>query len=77
MNKPALDQQTAAIEARLFKDTSAYQDIMDLPRPVSKHHWPLPAADHAGQFAPFAALTGYHQLINEVAGALQPQELPR
>ena len=31
MNKPAPDQQTAAIEARLFKDTSAYQDIMDLP----------------------------------------------
>ena len=39
MNKPAPDQQTAAIEARLFKDTRAYQDIMDLPRPVSKHHW--------------------------------------
>ena len=76
MNKPAPDQQTAAIEARLFKDTSAYQDIMDLPRPVSKHHWPLPAADHAGQFAPFAALTGYHQLINEVAERYSHKNYP-
>ena len=34
------------------------------------------AANHAGQFAPFAALTGYHQLINEVAERYSHKNYP-
>lgn len=51
---------------RLFADTQRYQDLYDHPRPQS-HHWPPTAKERAGQFVPFAALTGYHQLINAVA----------
>ena len=42
-----------------------YDDIMNLPRPVSKKHPPMPHHDRAAQFAPFAALTGYEAAIEE------------
>ena len=42
-----------------------YQDILYLPRPVSKTHRPMPIADRAAQFAPFAALTGHGDLIRK------------
>ncbi|MBD5807240.1 hypothetical protein EAI26_05945 [Lactobacillus sp. 0.1XD8-4] len=54
------------IEEALFSDTSAYQDIMDCPRPQSRAHLPMLREDRAAQFAPFAALTGYHKLLSEV-----------
>ncbi|EIW12985.1 hypothetical protein KCA1_2476 [Lactiplantibacillus pentosus KCA1] len=53
--------------AGLFHDTSEYADIIDTPRPVSKHHLPMPQSDRAAQFAPFAALTGYNELIEQRA----------
>lgn len=46
---------------------SAYDDIIDLPRPVSKKHPPMPIADRAAQFSPFAALTGFGAAITETA----------
>ena len=46
---------------------SRYDDILDLPHHRSKLHPPMPAADRAAQFAPFAALTGYGEAINETA----------
>ena len=42
-----------------------YDDMIDLPRPVSKTHEPMKRIDRAAQFAPFAALTGYAEAINE------------
>ena len=42
-----------------------YEDIIHLPRPVSKKHPPMPAEDRAAQFAPFAALTGHGAAIHE------------
>ena len=45
----------------------SYQDIVDLPHPVSKRHRPMPLRARAAQFAPFAALTGYAALIAETA----------
>ena len=42
-----------------------YEDIVDLPHHVSKTHPQMPMEKRAAQFAPFAALTGYHELINE------------
>ena len=44
-----------------------YDDIIHLERPVSKRHPPMPIANRAAQFAPFAALTGYEAVIDEAA----------
>lgn len=44
-----------------------YEDIIFLPRPVSKNHPPMSLQDRAAQFSPFAALTGYGELIKETA----------
>ena len=43
-----------------------YDDIINMPRPVSKKHPPMPLENRAAQFAPFAALTGYDKAIDEV-----------
>ncbi len=44
-----------------------YGDIINLPHHVSAVHPHMPAADRAAQFAPFAALTGYGDVIKETA----------
>ena len=44
-----------------------YDDIIDLPRPVSETHPQMPMLDRAAQFSPFAALTGYDAAIKETA----------
>lgn len=44
-----------------------YDDILDLPHHVSTTHPPMPMADRAAQFSPFAALTGYDDAIRETA----------
>lgn len=43
-----------------------YDDIINLPHPVSKKHPQMSMIQRAAQFAPFAALTGYDAAINEV-----------
>lgn len=42
-----------------------YKDIMKLPHPISKKHPQMPILNRAAQFAPFAALTGYEDAIQE------------
>ena len=42
-----------------------YDDIINLPHPVSKNHPQMPMKGRAAQFAPFAALTGYGEAISE------------
>lgn len=42
-----------------------YGDILGLPHHVSETHPPMPTADRAAQFAPFAAMTGYKEAIEE------------
>ena len=44
-----------------------YEDIVDLPHHVSRRHPPMPLLNRAAQFAPFAALTGYDEAIEETA----------
>ena len=44
-----------------------YADIIDHPRHVSAKHPPLPPESRAAQFSPFAALTGYDDVISETA----------
>ena len=45
----------------------AYWDIIDLPRPVSTKHRPMSRKERAAQFAPFAALTGFEEEVQEAA----------
>ncbi len=42
-----------------------YSDIIDLPHHVSSKHPQMSIHDRAAQFAPFAALTGYGDMIDE------------
>jgi len=44
-----------------------YEDIISLPHPTSKRHPRMPRADRAAQFAPFAALTGFGEVIDSTA----------
>lgn len=44
-----------------------YDDIINLPHHTSKHHPRMSAEMRAAQFAPFAALTGYDDVIAEAA----------
>lgn len=46
---------------------SKYDDMLYLPHHVSVTHPHMPRADRAAQFAPFAALTGYEDVIGETA----------
>lgn len=45
--------------------TNKYEDIMDLPRPVSTKHPRMSIHDRAAQFSAFAALTGHKAAIQE------------
>lgn len=50
---------------KIEKNIQSYADIIALDRPVSKKHSPMPIENRAAQFSPFAALTGYDDLIDE------------
>ena len=42
-----------------------YKDIINMPHHISKNHPQMSLEARAAQFAPFAALTGYSEKINE------------
>lgn len=44
-----------------------YKDIIDLPHHKSENYPWMPEADRAAQFAPFAALVGFDDLIEKTA----------
>ncbi len=48
-----------------LKDMHQYDDIINLPHPISKKHPQMAAIDRAAQFSPFAALTGYEKALEE------------
>lgn len=50
-----------------------YDKIIDLPHHQSKNHPQMPLQDRAAQFAPFAALTGYDDLVAEAARTTDEQ----
>ena len=45
--------------------SGTYNDMISLPRPISKKRPRMALTDRAAQFAPFAALTGYEAAIAE------------
>ena len=49
------------------RNIQAYQDIINLPRHISQKHPHMSIHDRAAQFAPFAALTGHAEAVNETA----------
>lgn len=48
------------------KEKHLYADIIDLPRPVSRTHPPLPLIKRAAQFRPFEAVRGHKEAILKV-----------
>lgn len=48
-----------------LKETHKYDDIIGLPHHTSAHRAGMPMIDRAAQFSPFAALTGYEDVIEE------------
>lgn len=44
-----------------------YDDIIDLPHFRSKKHPPMSNLERAAQFAPFAALKGFEERIEELS----------
>ena len=44
-----------------------YEDIVDLPHHISKKHPQPTMADRAARFTPFAAITGYEEMVLEEA----------
>lgn len=50
-----------------------YDDIIDLPHPVSLKYPPMTMSQRAAQFNPFAALTGYEEEVEE-AGRFTDEE---
>lgn len=50
-----------------------YHDLLDRPHPVSTRHPQMSMLNRAAQFAPFAALNGYEDAIDETG---RPTESP-
>lgn len=48
-----------------MKDSNKYADIINLPHHVSKKHPQMTLYARSAQFAPFAALTGYEEAVEE------------
>ena len=55
-------------------DEHRYDDLLELPHPISKNHRPMARQDRAAQFAPFAALTGYEESIQNAARKPETKE---
>ena len=51
----------------MLKSSGKYDDIINLPHHVSKKHPRMSLEARSAQFAPFAALTGYDEIIRETA----------
>ena len=48
-----------------FQCMNSYEDIINLPHPEPKRHSRMTMQARAAQFAPFAALSGYDEAIEE------------
>ena len=53
-----------------------YADIIHLPHPTSKRHPRMSMLERAAQFAPFAALTGYGDVIDATARRVNADPVP-
>jgi hypothetical protein len=53
-----------------------YEDIVNLPRPISKKHPQPTMSDRAARFAPFAAITDYEAMVLEEARETEERIVP-
>ena len=53
------------------KSENRYNNLINIPRPKATR--PLSMSSRAAQFAPFAALTGYDEVIEETSRPLQDE----
>lgn len=60
---------------RLEDTMSKYDDIINLAHHVSKDRIPMSMENRAAQFAPFAALTGHNEALEETARLTTPKKL--
>ena len=58
-----LEKETSRLEV-IKRNMGKYDDIINLDHPVSKNHPQMSIYDRSAQFAPFAALVGYDESIN-------------
>lgn len=58
-------QISEKLQKSVMEVQQKYGDILGLSHHISETHPPMPTADRAAQFAPFAALTGYKEAIEE------------
>ena len=65
VSKENVTQVSGKLQKSVIEVQQKYGDILKLPHHVSETHPPMPIADRAAQFAPFAALTGYKEAIEE------------
>lgn len=49
----------------MIETNHEYDDIIDMPHHVSKTHRQMTMGERAAQFAPFAALTGFEEKIED------------
>ena len=49
------------------------QELLEMERPVSARHAPMRRCDRAAQFAPFAALSGFDETVQEAVRLTQAQ----
>ncbi|MDY3052325.1 MAG: hypothetical protein SOR89_04030 [Ndongobacter sp.] len=67
-------------DRRQEKDESAerkphpYEDILHLPHPEPRTKRRMPPQNRAAQFAPFAALTGFSEILDEASRFLDVQK---
>jgi hypothetical protein len=55
------------------RNAEAYRDIIEREHPTSLVHPRMPMEQRAAQFSPFAALTGYEDMVEETARLTQPR----
>ena len=48
-------------------DKFPYEDIISIPRHISKNYPQASMADRAARFSPFAAISGYEEMVKEAA----------
>ena len=65
VSKENVTQVSGKLQKSVLEVQRKYGDILGFPHHVSETHPPMPTADRAAQFTPFAALNGYKEAIEE------------
>ncbi len=52
-----------------------YEDIINLPYPYPSSHRKMPQSNRAAQFAPFAALNGFEEAIEQASQVLEEKKI--